>query len=129
MRRSSRRNRRTVYVEVGTWFDERDRSIHLATQELPNGHIRVTNDPSKVNGHPQLFDMLAKLLHKAGAPGPHVEVNEDTMSRRDMVAALYGLGVSPDVLSDSTDEEIKGMYRRARGARFSNGEPLMPPRV
>ena len=60
---------RSVYTEVGFWL-EKDGSIHLAIKGDPRGHVAVNQDPTKRNGHPTLFNRLAKALNEAGAPAP-----------------------------------------------------------
>lgn len=69
------RKGRTVYAEVGFWWDERDRAIHVAVPpskagEVETFHVAVRSDPEKPSGHPYLFRELARCLRQLGAPAP-----------------------------------------------------------
>ncbi len=84
--RRSERGGRTCYAEFGFWYQP-DGMIHMTMRGLPDrdGHVAVSNDPSKPYGHPKLYERLAAALRmlEAPAPGPAPEKN-----RREMVAEL-----------------------------------------
>tara|TARA_B100001939_G_C16423234_1_gene397428 strand:- start:48 stop:284 length:237 start_codon:yes stop_codon:yes gene_type:complete len=61
---------KTVYLEMGVWYNEEQGSIHLAAKGVEGFHTTVNaNDESK-RGHPNLFMKLARCLRDAGAPYP-----------------------------------------------------------
>jgi hypothetical protein len=64
MKRS--RTGRAVYTEIGVWR-EPNGSIHMTLKGVKNGHVAVTADPAKRNGHPTLFARLDQLLKDAPA--------------------------------------------------------------
>ena len=71
--KKSKNGGRTVYLNMGVWYDEDQGHLHLT---LPNSgwfHTTVNNNPESVRGHPNLFKKLAKALKHAGAPGPEVK--------------------------------------------------------
>ena len=61
---------KSVYLDVGVWYDEDQGHIHLTARNVEGFHTTVSPDPSSVRGHPNLFAKLAKALKEAGAPGP-----------------------------------------------------------
>ncbi len=62
----------TVTLPIDIWYDPPSGEIHVATrdQEAPTFHVAVTDDPTKPNGHPSLFQRLKKALQDKGAPAP-----------------------------------------------------------
>ena len=71
----SRRGGKTVYAEVGFWWDERTKAIHLALPpskagEVETFHVAVRPEPEKPSGHPSPFRELARCLRELGAPAP-----------------------------------------------------------
>lgn len=62
MRRS--KTGRAVYTQIGVWR-EPNGSIHMTLKGIKNGHVAVTPDPGKRNGHPTLFARLDQLLKDA----------------------------------------------------------------
>lgn len=64
---------KSVYLDLGVWYDEEQGHIHLTARNVDGFHTTVNNDPASVRGHPNLFAKLAKCLREAGAPHPSVE--------------------------------------------------------
>jgi hypothetical protein len=67
--RSQGGNKRTAYTKVGFWM-EPNGNIHVSFPDLADGHVAVSNDPTKPYGHPTLFKRLADALREVGAPAP-----------------------------------------------------------
>lgn len=63
---------RSVYLEVGIWWDAEQRHIHLTAKNVPGFHTTVSADPDSKRGHPNLFAKLAKVLKDNGAPHPAI---------------------------------------------------------
>jgi len=63
---------KSVYLNVGIWYDEKQGHIHLTAKNVEGFHSTITDDPNSVRGHPNLFWKLAKVLKEAGAPHPDV---------------------------------------------------------
>ena len=63
---------KSVYVQMGVWYNEDTEEIHLAAQGVPGFHATVNNKDDSIRGHKNLFGKLAKLLQGAGAPHPEV---------------------------------------------------------
>jgi hypothetical protein len=61
---------KSVYLDLGVWYDEAQDSIHITARNVDGFHTTVSRDPSSVRGHPNLFGKLAKALKSAGAPAP-----------------------------------------------------------
>ena len=60
---------KTVYLEIGVWYDEKRGDIHIADKD--RGFITTVNaNPASDRGHRNLFNKLAKCLRKAGVPAP-----------------------------------------------------------
>ena len=70
--RRSERGGNSVYLgeRVGIWWDQRDGCIHMTINDIPNGHVAISNNPGSRRGHPTLFDKLAQCLREKGAPSP-----------------------------------------------------------
>jgi len=69
IRRSKKGN--TVTLEIGVWWNARERTIHIASNQSKTLIATVSNDPTSVRRyHPKLFRELAKILKDNGAPGP-----------------------------------------------------------
>jgi hypothetical protein len=68
----SKRGGKTVYLDVGAWFNPKSGHIHLS---LPGTDWFITtvapNRDSK-RGHPNLYRKLAKVLKEAGVPAPAI---------------------------------------------------------
>jgi len=64
---------KSVYLDVGIWYDEEQGHIHLTAKGVPGFHTTVNGDATSKRGHPNLFNKLAKCLRDAGAPAPAVE--------------------------------------------------------
>jgi len=54
----------TVYTRVGFWHDARDGKIHMTFNGIPDGHVAVSDDPDKRQGHPTLFRKLERALRR-----------------------------------------------------------------
>ena len=63
---------KSVYLELGIWYNEDDGHIHLTAKDVEGFHTTVNNDPGSKRCHPNLFSKLAKILKNAGAPHPAV---------------------------------------------------------
>ena len=63
---------KSVYLDLGVWYDEERREIHLTARNVEGFHTTVSNDPDSKRCHPNLFGKLAKCLRDAGAPHPNV---------------------------------------------------------
>ena len=61
---------KSVYVEMGFWYNEDDDSIHLTGQGVEGFHTTVNNKEGSKRCHPNLFMKLAKCLQDVGAPYP-----------------------------------------------------------
>ena len=61
---------KSVYMEVGIWWDESQDQIHLTAKDVKGFHTTVSQDAGSRRGHPNLFMKLAKVLRDAGAPHP-----------------------------------------------------------
>jgi len=64
---------KSVYLEVGIWWDADQRQIHLTAKNVEGFHTTVSGDESSKRGHPNLFLKLAEVLRDAGAPHPPIE--------------------------------------------------------
>jgi hypothetical protein len=64
---------KSVYLEMGIWWDEAQGHIHMTAKNVPGFHTTICADPSSVRGHPNLFMKLAKVLRDQGAPHPTVK--------------------------------------------------------
>jgi hypothetical protein len=69
---------KSVYLEVGIWWDEAQGQIHLTAKNVDGFHTTVSNDPNSKRGHPNLFRKLAKVLKDTGAPHPAVTEEVET---------------------------------------------------
>ena len=69
---------KTVYLEVGIWWNEAQGHIHLTAKGVEGFHTTICNDVASKRGHPNLFMKLAKVLRDAGAPHPTITEQVDT---------------------------------------------------
>lgn len=60
---------KSVHIEIGFWLND-DGSIHVTSNAEKDFHVAVNQDPARKNGHPTLYDRLAKILQDEGAPSP-----------------------------------------------------------
>jgi hypothetical protein len=65
---------KSVYLELGIWYDEAQGHIHLTAKNVPGFHTTVSANPTSRRGHPNLFGKLAKCLRDSGAPASDVAV-------------------------------------------------------
>jgi hypothetical protein len=65
MKRSDKGN--SLHAQIGFWHAP-DGSIHLTIKGSLGGHVAVTSDPTKRNGHPTLYARLDALLNKQPEP-------------------------------------------------------------
>jgi hypothetical protein len=63
---------RSVYLEVGIWWDAEQQQIHLTAKNVSGFHTTVSADSDSKRGHPNLFVKLAKVLRDKGAPHPAI---------------------------------------------------------
>lgn len=70
---------RSVYMEVGIWWDQQQGQIHLTAKDVEGFHTTVSNEQSSKRGHPNLFMKLAKVLRDKGAPHPVIEEIRSTV--------------------------------------------------
>ena len=61
---------KTVYLEIGVWYNEDQESIHITAKGVDGFHTTVNRNPESKRGHPNLFDKLAKCLRDSDAPAP-----------------------------------------------------------
>jgi hypothetical protein len=61
---------KTVYLEVGIWYNEDQDNIHITAKDFGGFHSTVNGNPASVRGHPNLFNKLAACLREAGVPAP-----------------------------------------------------------
>jgi hypothetical protein len=61
---------KSVYLDVGIWYDEEQDAIHMTAKDVDGFHTTVNNDGKNLRGHPNLFYKLANVLREAGAPAP-----------------------------------------------------------
>ena len=59
---------KSLKLELRIWYDERSRHIKLAGPGLTAS--TVSNDPTSVRYHPNLYRKLARALSEAGMPAP-----------------------------------------------------------
>lgn len=72
MPRSSKPGK-SVYLDVGVWYDTEKDHIHLTAKDVDGFHTTVNGNSDSLRGHPNLFMKLAKVLRDAGAPHPVIE--------------------------------------------------------
>ena len=64
----------TIRFEIGIQYRENADKIRLYVRNGPaDGMTHVFRDPEHYRGHPDLFDILAANLRKAGVPAPPEE--------------------------------------------------------
>jgi len=64
---------KSVYLDVGIWYDEKQGHIHMTAKNVPGFHTTVADNPASKRGHPNLFMKLAKCLRDSGAPHPEIK--------------------------------------------------------
>ena len=67
---------KSVYLEMGIWYDEDQDHIHMTAKGVPGFHTTVNANAESKRGHPNMFGKLAKVLRDAGAPAPAVAVSD-----------------------------------------------------
>lgn len=63
-------SRKTVHLEAGVWYNEKDDKIHIAAKGDHGFITTVNRDPASPRGHPNLFRKLAQYLRDHDAPAP-----------------------------------------------------------
>ena len=63
---------KSVYLEIGIWYDEQQEAIHITAKDIPDFHTTVRRKPESKRGHPNLFDKLSKCLRDNDAPAPEL---------------------------------------------------------
>lgn len=61
---------KSIYFEIGVWYDETDDSIHIASNDVADFHTTVRANAKLKRGHPNLFKKLSKILRENDAPAP-----------------------------------------------------------
>ncbi|HEX9789214.1 MAG TPA: hypothetical protein VGA60_01015 [Kiloniellales bacterium] len=61
---------RQIAMNVSVYYSDNSRRIHLLFGDFRD---TVSNEPGRVNYHPQLFRKLAAKLKAEGKPAPDVE--------------------------------------------------------
>ena len=81
--RRAERGGKSVYLDVGIWWNEDQKSIHMTVKDAPWFHTTVREDQKGKRGHPNLFYKLAKCLRAVGAPHPPIPngTDEDVSDR------------------------------------------------
>ncbi len=62
---------KSVHLEIGIWFDEKQNRIHIAAKGVQGSHTTIAPNAESKRGHPNLSRKLAKCLRDEGAPHPH----------------------------------------------------------
>ena len=62
---------KTVRLDVGIWYNEATRHIHIAAKD--SFISTVSPDPESKRFHPNLYRKLATCLREAGAPAPETD--------------------------------------------------------
>ena len=65
---------KSVYVQMGIWYNDETKEIHLTAQGVEGFHTTVNDKHDSIRGHKNLFGKLAKVLADNGAPHPRVEI-------------------------------------------------------
>lgn len=68
---------KSVYAEIGVWWDKETGQIHLT---IPNSgwfHTTVNAKDGSIRCHKNLFAKLARLLREQGAPAPREDMTPD----------------------------------------------------
>lgn len=68
---------KSVYLDLGVWYDAKQDHIHLTAKGVEGFHTTIARNPASKRGHPNLFNKLAKVLWGAGAPHPAIEEADD----------------------------------------------------
>ncbi len=63
---------KSVYLQIGIWLNEKTGNIHITGDGVHGFHTWVSNDPTSIRNHKNLFGKLAAVLKDAGAPYPNV---------------------------------------------------------
>ena len=61
---------KSVYLEVGIWYDEAQDSIHMTAKGVDGFHTTINRKPESIRCHENLFGKLAGCLRDAEAPAP-----------------------------------------------------------
>ena len=82
MQLSSKGN--AVSMEVSFWLHEEDNSIRMSAPGVPGFTLgKISADSERRNGHPTLFNRLAKCLADMKATAPKMIEDEDASAPRD----------------------------------------------
>ncbi|MGI9486666.1 MAG: hypothetical protein ACR2RF_12455 [Geminicoccaceae bacterium] len=71
------KSEKTIYLNVGVWYDPDGDKIHLATKDAGGLISTINADPDSKRGHPNLFMKLARCLRDARVPHPAIEATND----------------------------------------------------
>ena len=62
---------KTVYFEIGIWYDDNSGKIHVSAPSVSDfGITTVRYNPKRKRGHPHLFQKLAQCLRESGVSVP-----------------------------------------------------------
>ncbi|HRX75680.1 MAG TPA: hypothetical protein P5341_16335 [Hyphomonas sp.] len=68
---------KTVYAEIGVWYDEDQGHIHISIPKSDWFHTTVNANDGSKRCHKNLFAKLGRLLRDEGAPAPPKELTPD----------------------------------------------------
>ncbi len=75
--RKSEKGGNTAYLNIGAWYDETTGHIHLTLPRSGWFHTTVNAKIGSERCHKNLYNKLAKALHKAGVPAPSIHDGDD----------------------------------------------------
>ena len=61
---------RPVYVEAGVWYDHATGDIQIRVTGFKDAVVAVSSKHARHSGHPELYELLSRILEVAGAPYP-----------------------------------------------------------
>lgn len=68
---------KSVYAQIGVWWDEEKGEIHLTVPNSGWFHTTVNAKDESIRCHKNLFAKLGRLLRDQGAPAPPKEMTPD----------------------------------------------------
>ena len=76
--KASAKGDKTVYLQVGAWYDEDTGHIHLSVPRSKWFVTTVNATEGSKRCHANLYRKLARALHEAGVPAPHIDAGAET---------------------------------------------------
>ena len=61
---------RPVYVEADVWYNHATGDIQIRVTGFKHAVVAVSAKQARNRGHPELYDLLSRILEVAGAPYP-----------------------------------------------------------